>query len=44
MDSFPLGPTGRVAKNELRQRGLGGAWDFEAQGLTVDRSKRRTLL
>jgi crotonobetaine/carnitine-CoA ligase len=44
MDSFPLGPTGRVAKNELRQRGLGDAWDFEAHGLTIDRSKRRTLL
>lgn len=32
---------GRVLKHELRAKGIGGAWDFEALGLAIAKSERR---
>lgn len=41
VDEFPVNAMGRVLKHELRARGVGDAWDFEALGLTIARSERR---
>ena len=41
LDGLPLTPTGRVQKHLLRERDNSGAWDFEALGLTIERSQRR---
>jgi crotonobetaine/carnitine-CoA ligase len=42
IDELPLTPTGKVAKAELRKRGVtAGTWDCETHGFTVTRSALR---
>jgi carnitine-CoA ligase len=39
--ALPVNAMGRVLKHELRAKGIGDAIDFEALGLTIDKSERR---
>jgi len=41
LDALPTNAMGRVLKHELRARGVGAAWDFEALGLVVAKADRR---
>jgi len=41
VDELPRHAVGRVMKHQLRDRGIGDAWDFEEMGLTVSKEERR---
>jgi crotonobetaine/carnitine-CoA ligase len=41
IEQLPVNALGRVQKFKLRELDGTGAWDFEAQGLTIQKSRRR---
>ena len=41
MQKLPTNAMGRVMKENLRARGVGQSWDFEAMGLSVSKTDRR---